>query len=256
MQLVIDIGNTNVVFGIYDGKRLVESFRTTTRKELTDDEAGLAMTAFLERYSINLDQIKKIVIGSVVPQLTRCYEKASQQYFKNQPIVIISHKLNLPVTFEFDQPHQIGADRIANAVAGYLAYGGPVIIVDFGTATTFDVINDNGAYIGGIIIPGPMTSMADLAKKASRLFEVNFEKPENVVGKTTSEALKSGLFHGTMGQIDHIVKLIIEESNFKNYKVIATGGLSTGIEEHSHYITETSPNLTLDGLRIIGEGNT
>jgi len=255
MQLVIDIGNTNVVFGVYDGSKLVESFRTTTRKEMTDDEAGLSMTGFLERYSINIKTIKKIVIGSVVPQLTQCYEKASLKYFKNCSVIIVSHELNLPVTIEFDQPHQIGADRIANAAAGFLAYGGPVIVVDFGTATTFDVINKKGAYIGGIIIPGPMTSMAELAKKASRLFEVSFEKPEHVVGKSTTEALKSGLFHGTIGQIDYIIKLIIEESKFKKCKVIATGGLSTGIENHSQYITETSPNMTLDGLRIIGEEN-
>ncbi len=254
MQLVIDIGNTNVVFGVYNGKRLIESFRTTTLKELTDDEAGLSLTGFLKQNSVEKNKISKVVIGSVVPQLTSCYEKASQSLFNNKPVVV-SHKLDLPITIEFDQPHQIGADRIANAVAGYLAYGGPVIVVDFGTATTFDVINENGAYIGGIIIPGPETSMAQLAKKASRLFEVSFKKPEHVVGKSTTEALKSGLFHGTIGQIDYITKLIIEESNFKDCKVIATGGLSTGIEKHSEYITETSPNLTLEGLRIIGEGN-
>jgi len=254
MLLVIDIGNTNVVFGIYEDKKLVHSFRNTTRKELTDDEAGLSLTGFLKQNSIEKDTITKVVIGSVVPQLTSCYEKASQSIFNNE-IVVVSHKLDLPITIEFDQPHQIGADRIANAVAGYLAYGGPVIVVDFGTATTFDVINDKGAYIGGIIIPGPETSMAQLAKKASRLFEVRFKKPEHVVGKSTTEALKSGLFHGTIGQIDHIVKLIIEESEFKNCKVIATGGLSTGIEKHSQYITKTSPNLTLEGLRIIGDNN-
>ena len=255
MQLVIDIGNTNVVFGVYDSEKLIESFRIITRKELTDDEACLLMSGLLERCKINPEQINKIVIGSVVPQLTRCYEQVSLKYYKNKPVVIVSHELNLPIKIEINQPHQIGADRIANAVAVFLAYGGPVIVVDFGTATTFDVINKEGAYIGGIIIPGPETSITELAKKASRLFEVNFEKPEHVVGKSTTEALKSGLFHGTIGQIDYIVKLIIEESNFKDYNVVATGGLSVGIEEHSLYITETSQNLTLEGLRIIGENN-
>lgn len=255
MLLVIDIGNTNVVFGVYDSGKLIESFRTTTHKKMTDDEAILSMSGLLNRSRINPEKINKIVIGSVVPQLTRCYEQASQKYFKNQPVVIVNHEINLPIKIKINQPRQIGADRIANAVAGFLAYGGPVIVVDFGTATTFDIINKDGAYIGGIIIPGPETSIAELAKKASRLFEVSFEKPEHVVGKSTTEALKSGLFHGTIGQIDYIVKLIIEESNFKDYKVVATGGLSIGIEKHSQYITETSPNLTLEGLRIIGENN-
>ena len=254
MLLAIDIGNTHTVVGLFEGDVLKHDFRFASSRNRTSDEAGILIGDVLERVGVKPDDIDRAVLASVVPPLTATYESAVRRYFGCEPLTV-SCRIKLPFKIDIDNPEQVGADRIANTVAGYNKYGGPVIVVDFGTATTFDVINKEGAYIGGIIIPGPETSITELAKKASRLFEVSFEKPEHVVGKSTTEALKSGLFHGTIGQIDYIVKLIIEESNFKDYKVVATGGLSVGIEEHSQYITETSPNLTLEGLRIIGENN-
>ena len=168
---------------------------------------------------------------------------------------VVSHRLDLPITIEIEQPEQVGADRIANAAAGFHKFSGPLIIVDFGTATTFDIVNADGGYIGGVIIPGPETSLEQLAKKAARLFEVRIEPPDSVVGKSTAGALKSGLFYGTVGQVDFIIEKIIEETNFQACTIIATGGLAKGIEKFSKHIGFIEPTLTLVGLRLIDEMN-
>ena len=160
---------------------------------------------------IENEMIEDVVICSVVPYLSKVLETTAKSYLGCIP-TIVSPDLKLPITIEIDQPSQIGADRIANAAAGFKKFGGPVIIVDFGTATTFDIINNKGAYIGGVIIPGPETSMAELAKKAAKLFEVNIEPPAKVVGTTTTGALQSGLFHGTIGQVDYIIDKILDET--------------------------------------------
>ena len=254
MLLVIDIGNTNVHYGVYEVRDLAGEFRIATPSRMTADEAGLAVSHFLRRHDIAPESIDKVVMGSVVPQLTAAFEQAVHGYLQREPITV-SHRLNLPVTIEIDQPDQVGADRIANAVAGFIRWGGPVIVVDFGTATTFDVINSRGAYIGGVIIPGPETSMAELARRAARLFEVRIEKPDSVVGKSTAGALKSGAFYGLVGQVDFIIDKILEESGFEECTIVATGGLASQIEKHSRHITEVVPSLTLEGLRLIGEGN-
>jgi len=254
MLLAIDIGNTNTVVGVYDGETLKNSFRVTSSHVMTADETGFFIIGLLERMQVSNEEIKKVVIGSVVPPLTSVFETMLKQYFRCSPIVITA-RLKLPIRIEIDQPDQVGADRIANSVAGFHKYGGPVIIVDFGTATTFDVVSADGAYIGGVIIPGPETSMAELARRAARLFEVRIEPPDCVVGKSTAGAMKSGLFYGTVGQLDYIIDRIIEETGFKKLTVVATGGLANGIEKHSRYIRQIEPNLTLEGLRLIGGMN-
>ena len=254
MLLAIDIGNTNTVVGVYDGESLVNYFRVASAHNLTSDEAGLFMTGLLERIKVAADQISQVVIASVVPQLTPVYEQASQRYFNAAPLIVSCH-IKLPITIEIHQPDQVGADRLANGAAAYKKYGGPVIVVDFGTATNFDVVNEKGAYIGGVIIPGPQTSLTELARKAARLFEVRIEPPEAVVGKSTAGALKSGLFYGTVGQVDYIIEKIIAETGFKNPTVVATGGLAEGIEKHSRYISRIDPTITLDGLRLIAAMN-
>lgn len=254
MLLAVDIGNTNTVVGVYRDGTLRDSFRVTSPDALTADEAGFLISGLLERMQVTIDQIDKVVIGSVVPPLTTVFEETAQKYFGCTPVVV-SANIKLPVRIEIDKPDEVGADRIANAVSAFDKFGGPVIVVDFGTATTFDVINNDGAYIGGVIIPGPETSMADLARKAARLFEIRIEPPDRVVGKSTAGALQSGLFFGTVGQVDYIIERIIEETGFKNCTIIATGGLATGIEKHSRHIGQVEPNLTLDGLRLIAEMN-
>lgn len=254
MTLAIDIGNTNIVLGVFDGKKLINYFRLSTRQNLTVDETGFLLTASFERMNVKPDDISLVVIGSVVPPLTGTFETVVRKY-PDCDVIVVSHHVNLPIKIAINQPDQLGADRIANAAAGYHKFGGPVIIVDFGTATTFDVVDDKGAYIGGIIIPGPETSMAELAKKAARLFEVRIEPPETVVGKSTAAALKSGLFYGTVGQVDYIIDKILDETGFDKCSIVATGGFAPSIQEHSRHVKLIEPTLTLEGLRLIAENN-
>jgi type III pantothenate kinase len=254
MLLAIDIGNTNIVIGLFKGETLKDHFRISSRETMTADEAGIFITAWLSRMKIENEQIESVIIGSVVLPLTATFETVAKRHLGCIP-TIVSHDLNLPITIEFDYPEQIGADRIANAAAGFKQLGGPLIVVDFGTATTFDIVNDKGAYIGGIIIPGPETSMAELARKAARLFEVNIEPPKSVIGKTTTQALQSGLFHGTIGQVDYIIDKIIEETKFSGCRVIATGGFARGLENHSRHIKLVNQTLTLEGLKLIDDLN-
>ncbi len=254
MLLVIDIGNTNAVYGLYRDRDLLGDFRIATPQRYTADEAGLSILHFLERNKVAAADITKVVIGSVVPHLTPIFERTARRYLSCEPVTI-SHRLNLPITIEIDSPDQVGADRIANAVAAFTRWGGPAIIVDLGTATTFDVVDARGAYIGGVIIAGPETAMGELSRRAARLFEVRIEKPDSVVGKSTAGALKSGAFYGLVGQVDYIIDKILEECGFASCKVAATGGLALEIEKHSRHISEVVPALTLEGLRIIGEGN-
>lgn len=254
MLLAIDIGNTNVVVGIFDRDRLMDSFRTTSQLEMTTDQASSYLGNLLEKENLAPHQFNKTVIGSVVPPLTSVFEQATRKVFGVEAIIVTA-QIKLPVKIEIDQPDEVGADRIANAASVSKRYSGPSIVVDFGTATTFDIISDEGAYIGGVIIPGPKTSMAELARRAAKLFEIKIEPPERVVGKSTAGALKSGLFFGTVGQVDYIVERIIDETGFENCTIVATGGLAGEIEKHSRYIKQVDPNLTLDGLRLIADMN-
>ncbi|UCD65147.1 MAG: type III pantothenate kinase [Candidatus Zixiibacteriota bacterium] len=254
MLIAIDIGNTNIVVGLYRKATLKDHLRIATRPSMTSDEAGMVLGGWLDRMSLSPEDIDSVILCSVVPPLTTAFETTSRRHLGCLPTVV-SHRLKLPITIEIDQPDQVGADRIANAVAGFAKFGGPAIIVDFGTATTFDVIDPGGAYIGGVILPGPETSMTELARKAARLFEVRIEPPDSVVGKSTAGALKSGLFYGTVGQVDYLIDRIIEETGFSGAKVIATGGLAAGIEKYSRHVKLIEPALTLEGLRIISETN-
>ena len=254
MLLAIDIGNTNVVAGIYDGDKLIGSCRTISQHDMTADQAGSCFDDLLVRYDLTPQKIDKVVIGSVVPPLTTVFDEATRDLFDIDPIIVTA-RIKLPVKIEIDQPDEVGADRIANSAAAFERYGGPAIVVDFGTATTFDIVSVDGTYIGGVIVPGPETSMAELARRAAKLFDVRIEPPEQVVGKSTAGALQSGLFFGTVGQVDYIIERIIDETGFKNCTIVATGGLAGGIEKHSRHITQVDPNLTLDGLRLIADMN-
>ena len=167
--------------------------------------------------------------------------------------LIFSAELPLPIRIDIDAPEQVGADRIANAVAAFSKYGGECIVVDFGTATNFDIVNSSGDYIGGVLLPGPETSMAELARKAAQLHVVDIDPPQKVIGRTTTEALMSGLFLGTVGQVDYMLELVINEAKFNKPTVIATGGLAEKFVSFSKFIQRTEPDLTLEGLRIISE---
>lgn len=253
MLLAIDIGNTTVAVAIFKDRDLFASFRLSSHRTWTSDEIGLMLISLLHQRGIKAQEISHAVLASVVPVLTKRIVKAVTDYL-NCDTQVVNHESRLPVVLDVDEPAQVGPDRIANAVGGFIRYGGPVIVVDFGTATTLDVVNRAGHYLGGVILPGPETAMGELARRAARLFEVSFSRPANVVGRNTADALKSGMFYGTLGQIDFLVEQVIAETGFVEQTVVATGGLAEGIDAHSKYITSVDPHLTLEGLRIISDG--
>ncbi len=254
MFLAVDIGNSDIVVGVFSQTNLKEVFRFSSQNHWTVDEAGLAVTDALERTHVANEEIDKVAIASVVPSLTCVFAETARKYLGCMAH-IVSHASKLPVTIDIDEPHTIGADRIANASAAFDKFGGPVIAVDIGTATTFDVVTEDGGFIGGVIIPGPMTGFNGMLGRTAQLHMVPFERPPRVVGKSTREALQAGLYYGSLGQIDSILERIIEETSVGNFRIVATGGLSGGIHEMSRYIKFVEPTLTLEGLHLIGEMN-
>lgn len=254
MLLAIDIGNTNTVVGVFDDERLIASFRVTSNVSMTVDEAGLFVTSLFSRHmSAEVEQVKRVALCSVVPVLTDVYEKMVRSYFKVEPL-IINHHLTMPITIDYPHPEEIGADRLANATAGYVRVKDAVIVVDLGTAITFDIVSEEGTYIGGVIAPGTQTAGANLAKKAAQLFEVRSRKPDHAIGKSTAEAIKSGLYYGTIGVIDTILERIFEEMALQ-CTVLATGGEAENYINDSKYIETVIPSLTLDGIRLLAELN-
>ena len=255
--LVIDIGNTNVSLGIYDYEdgesRLSQHWRLSTKREETSDELVISLSALFSGEGRKTTEITDVILSSVVPPVVPVWERVSTKLFKRSPqIVGPGMRTGMPVRYE--NPHEVGADRIVNAVAAFEIYGGPVIAVDFGTATTFDCISERGEYLGGVICPGIHISMEALFERASKLHRVEIAKPKSVIGRTTTGALQSGLLYGNAGMVDSMVERIRKELG-SNAKVIATGGLARRIASESEAIQEVAPFLTLDGLRILFEKN-
>jgi len=251
MLLAVDIGNTDTVVGVYDDGELINHFRVASNHTMTVDECGFFVTGLLEKLNIRPTRLKRVAIASVVPRLKLIFKKMSEKYLSITPLVV-SSKIKLPIKIDYNDPAEVGADRIANSVAAFAKFGGPIIVVDFGTATTFDVIDKKGVYLGGVIAPGAETSGHELAQRAARLFEVNIEQPQKVIGKSTAESIKSGLFYGTVGLVDSIVQLILEELN-QPARVVATGGLAVDFSKNSRFIESVERILTLDGLKIIAD---
>ncbi|MDD2497137.1 MAG: type III pantothenate kinase [Desulfitobacteriaceae bacterium] len=249
MLLAIDAGNTNIVLGIYEGDRLIERWRVSTDRQKTYDEYGILIKNLFDYHGHQFADIKAIAIASVVPPLMTALAKMSQEYFDIQPLVIgPGIKTGMPI--KFDNPREIGADRIVNAVAAYEAYGSPLVVVDFGTATTFDVVSRQGEYIGGAISPGIGISTEALFARAAKLPRVELIKPQNVITKNTVNGLQAGIIYGFAGQVDGIVKRMKKELGEEAF-VVATGGLAELIASESETIQKVDPWLTLEGLRII-----
>lgn len=251
MLLAMDVGNTNIVLGVYEGEKLRADFRVATNLRGMADDYGVLITNLLEKQNLKPEGIKAIVICSVVPPLTKPLEDMSKKYFKLRPM-IVGTSIEAKIKILYDNPEEVGADRIVNAFAASLLYECPVIIVDFGTATTFDVISKDGDYLGGAITPGISISLEALFQRAAKLPRINIVKPKRVIGKNTVESMQSGVVFGYVSQVDGIVQRIKEELSSEAY-VVATGGLAELIAQESKTIKEVNLNLTLEGLRMIYE---
>lgn len=251
MLLVIDVGNTNTVIGIYDNDVLKHDWRIRTIRDTTADEFNVLANALFADKGVTRTQIKKIVISSVVPSSVPILDAFCKKYLGLSPLWIDPDSVKKLMPILYNNPNEVGADRIVNAVAAYKKYRTSLIIIDFGTATTFDVISEKGEYIGGAIVPGVMISAEALFQKASRLPRVEiFKVPENVIGKDTIDSIKSGIIHGNAAMVDGMVERITKEMGTLP-RVLATGGLAPLISGLSKTIEKVEPSLTLDGLRII-----
>jgi len=257
--LVIDIGNTNVSLGVFDyagddgAGELNHHWRIGTHREQTSDEVSLAITALFQQAERSPGDVTDVIISSVVPPLLPIFERVSTKLFDQPPLVVgPGIRTGMPVRYE--NPREVGADRIVNAVAAFEMFGGPVIAVDFGTATTFDCVSADGEYLGGVIFPGMHTSMEALFERASMLHRVEIARPKSVIGKTTTGALQSGLLYGYAGVVDSMVERIRGELS-PSARCVATGGLANRVASESSAIERVEPFLTLEGLRIIFEKN-
>jgi type III pantothenate kinase len=255
MLLAIDIGNTHTVFGIYHKAKLMADWRVTSMLQRTEDEVGTQVKLFLKEASIPLKKIDGVGISSVVPNLTDVFSVMARKYFGVEPL-IISSSLQLGIKIDYDDPISVGADRICNAVAGFEAFGGPLIIIDFGTATTYDVVSSIGDYLGGVIAPGVETSAIDLHRRAAKLPKIELHFPKTIVGKDTVSAMQAGILFGAVDAMEGMVGRIqqdLQRIGEKKAKVIATGGFSQLIASQSKAIAKSVPSLVLDGVRLIYE---
>lgn len=254
MLLVVDVGNTNIVFGVYDDSELIHHWRIQTDRHATEDEYAMLLHQLLHFEGVKLAQITGVILSSVVPPLVTVLVKLVKKYLYIEPVVL-GPGVKTGLNIQTENPREVGADRIANAVAGIERYGAPLIIVDFGTATTFCCIDDQARYLGGAITPGISISAEALYQRAAKLTRVELVKPGQVIGKNTIQSMQSGIYFGYVGLVDGIVKRMKKEFSKGDPKVIATGGLATLIGEHSETIDEVDPLLTLEGLRYIYKRN-
>lgn len=257
MLLVVDVGNTNIVLGVYEGKKRLADWRMSTTPPRTADEYGMVVINLFEKANLDYKNVKAVVISSVVPNIMYSLEHMIRKYFSVEPL-IVGPGVKTGINIKYDNPKEVGADRIVNAVAGHEIYKRPLIIIDFGTATTFCAVGEKGDYYGGAIAPGIKISSDALFERAAKLPRIELIKPSAVICKNTVQSMQSGIIYGYVGLVDYIVNKMKDEmkklGEAEPY-VIATGGLSKLIASDSSTIQEINPYLTLEGLRIIYEKN-
>lgn len=250
MLLAVDVGNTNIVLGLFKEDELIMNWRISTDKSKSSDELGMLVTQLFSYNELHVSMVSDVIISSVVPSIMYSLQHMAQKYF-NCEAIVIGPGIKTGMNVKYDNPKQVGADRVVNAVAGYKKYGGPLIIVDFGTATTFCAVNDKFEYLGGTIAPGIQISNDALYQKAAKLTKVELVKPDRVICKNTTESIQSGVILGYVGLVEYIVNRMKKELKAPHAKVIATGGLAYMIEEETSCIDHIDRMLTLEGLLFI-----
>jgi len=254
MVLAVDIGNTNIVCGILKDDEIISTFRLTTENSMTSDEYGVMICNIIERRGVALTDIQAVIVASVVPQIMYSFSNAIVKYFNITPMVV-EPGIKTGIRLANENPKEMGADRIADAVAAYQLYGGPVIVVDYGTATTYDVILADGTFSVGVTAPGIISSAKTLWQNTAKLPEIEIKKPETILAKNTIESMQAGLVYGQIGQTEYIIKTIKSELGINDIKVVATGGLGKLISESTDVIDAYDAYLTLKGLNIIYKKN-
>lgn len=252
MLLTVDIGNTNITLGVFEGKRLAATFRMTTIQTRTSDEYGMVMCELLEHNQVPVEAITDVIVASVVPNVMHSLTSAIIKYFHTKPIIIESG-IKTGIRVAAKNPRQVGADRIVNAAAVYELHGGPAIAVDYGTATTFDLVDETGTLIACVIAPGIRISAQALWSKAANLPEIEIKKPKSILAQDTISCMQAGLVFGQVGQTEYIVQQMKKEFGRDDVKIVATGGLGRIIEKETNVIDVYDPMLTLKGMRLIFE---
>ncbi len=254
MVLVIDVGNTNITCGVYENDNLKTTFRITTKIPRTSDEYGVLMRDMLKNNEISTEDIEGVIIASVVPNVMHALVGAVKRYVGKNPL-IVGPGIKTGIMITSDNPKEIGPDRIVDAVAAYVKYGGPVLVLDFGTATTYDLVTEDGKFPVGITAPGIRISAKALWEDTAKLPEIEIKKPKSILATETISSMQAGLVYGQIGQTEYIIKKVKEETGYENLKVVATGGLGRIIANETDTIDVYDSALTLDGLKIIYDKN-
>ncbi len=254
MILTVDVGNTNITFGIYNKEKLEATFRMTTKQVRTSDEYGVEILNLLERNNIRVEDVKGAIIASVVPNVMHSLSGAIKRYLK-QPPLVVGPGIKTGIRIATANPAEVGADSIVDAVGAFAKYGGPVLVIDFGTATTYDLISEEGVFSVGITAPGIRISAKALWEDTAKLPEIEIVKPKTILATDTITSMQAGLVYGQIGQTEYIIRQVKKESGLTEMKVVATGGLGSIISGETDMIDVYDRQLTLDGLRLIYEKN-